>query len=145
MVNNEYDYIRGNTAVKPKRKDNAIEKRREKRNLEERRREIQRKEARRNKSIVMNILHVATVILILGVINIALDGRVYKTQKILSDVKNEIRIAKAEGEALRVNLLKNSSIEEIKEYANAIGMKTPGKNDTVVVTIKKNFFENIQE
>ncbi|NLZ33654.1 MAG: cell division protein FtsL [Clostridiales bacterium] len=145
MVNNEYDYIRGNTAVKPKRKDNAIEKRREKRNLEERRREIQRKEARRNKSIVMNILHVATVILILGVINIALDGRVYKTQKILSDVKNEIRIVKAEGEALRVNLLKNSSIEEIKEYANAIGMKTPGKNDTVVVTIKKNFFENIQE
>ncbi|ASW42650.1 cell division protein FtsL [Clostridium isatidis] len=145
MVNNEYDYIRGNTAIKPKRKDNAIEKRRQKRNLEERRREIQRKEARQNKSIVMNILHVATVILILGVINIALDGRVYKTQKILSDVKNEIRIAKAEGEALRVNLLKNSSIEEIKEYANAIGMKTPGKNDTVVVTIKKNFFENIQE
>ncbi|MBU5456197.1 cell division protein FtsL [Caproiciproducens sp. MSJ-32] len=145
MVNNEYDYIRGNTAVKPKRKDNVIERQRERRNLEERRRERQRKEARQNKSIVMNILHVATVILILGVINIALDGRVYKTQKALTDLRNEIKIAKAEGEALRVNLLKNSSIEEIKEYAHAIGMKTPGKNDTVVITIKKNFFENIQE
>ncbi|NLL31539.1 MAG: cell division protein FtsL [Clostridiales bacterium] len=145
MVNNEYDYIRGNTAIKPKRKDNTIEKRRERQRLEERKRERQRQEARQNKSIVMNILHVATVILILGVINIALDGRVYKTQKNLTDLKNEIRTAKAEGEALRVNLLKNSSIEDIKEYANALGMKTPGKDDTVVVNINKNFFENIQE
>lgn len=145
MVNNEYDYIRGNTAIKPKRKDNTIEKRRERQRLEERKRERQRQEARQNKSIVMNILHVATVILILGVINIALDGRVYKTQKNLTDLKNEIRTAKAEGEALRVNLLKNSSIEDIKEYANALGMKTPGKDDIVVVNINKNFFENIQE
>ena len=66
MVNNEYDYIRGNTAIKPKRKDNTIEKRRERQRLEERKRERQRQEARQNKSIVMNILHVATVILILG-------------------------------------------------------------------------------
>jgi cell division protein FtsL len=145
MVNKEYDYIRGNTAIKPERKDQALEKRIERKEREEKKRERQRQEARQNKSTVINILHVATVILVLGVLNIAIDGRVYKIQKELTSIKNEIKVATAEGEALRVDLLKSSSIEDIKEYANEIGMKTPEKNDTVVVNITKNFFENIQE
>ena len=64
MVNNEYDYIRGNTAIKPKRKI-TIEKEERETKARRKKRERQRQEARQNKSIVMNILHVATVILIL--------------------------------------------------------------------------------
>ena len=63
----------------------------------------------------------------------------FTNSKNLTDLKMKLERAKAEGEALRVNLLKNSSIEDIKEYANALGMKTPGKDDTVVVNINKNF------
>ena len=144
MVNREYDYIRGNTAINPKRKYDDFDKRVERENLERRKREEQRREKEAKKSRVKNILQVASIALILGLVNIGIDGKVYKLQKELIEVNKQISIAKAEGEALRVDLLKYASIEDIKEASIAKGMKTPTKNDTVVINITKDFFENIE-
>lgn len=144
MVNREYDYIRGNTALNPKRKYDDFDKRVERENLERRKREEQKREKDAKKSLVKNILQVASIALILGLINIGINGKVYKLQKELIGVNKEISTAKAEGEAIRVDLLKYASIEDIKESSVAKGMKAPTKNDTVVINITKDFFENMK-
>lgn len=145
MVEREYDYIRGNTVLNPKRKYNEIDKRIEKEKQERRQRELQRKEKAAKKATVKNILQVSCIALILGVSTIARDGKVYKMQNDLSKVKSEIKTVTAEGEALRVNLLRYSSLADIKDIANKSGMKMPGKDDSVEIDLSKNFFANLEE
>ena len=145
MVNNEYDYIRGNTALNPKRKYDEVKRREERENLEWKRREQQRRERNAKKAVVKNILQVASIALVLGVLTIGRDGKVYKMQNDLINVKKEIKNVTAEGEALRANLLRYSSLGEIKEIASNNGMIMPKQSDTITVNITKDFFENIRE
>lgn len=148
MVDREYDYIRGNTAIKPKRNNKELEKQIEKqierKQFEEKRKKIQRQEQLKTKQKVMSILQVATITLVLGVSAIAMDGKVYKAQKELTNLKKNISVATAEGEALRVDMLKTSSIEDIKKLADGLKMKSPSKNDVVTINIAKNFFKNLE-
>lgn len=145
MVNKEYEYIRGNTVLNPKRKYDEVKKREEREKLERQRREQQKRERNAKKALVKNILNVASIALVLGVLTIARDGKVYSMQNDLTNVKKEIKNATADGEALRANLLKYSSLGEIKEIANASGMKMPQKDDSINVDITKDFFANIRE
>lgn len=145
MVEREYDYIRGNTVLTPKREYNEIDKRIEREKQERRQRELQRKEKEAKKATVKSILQVSCIALILGVSTIARDGKVYRMQNDLSKVKSEIKTVTAEGEALRVNLLRYSSLADIKDIANESGMKIPEKNDSVEVDLTKNFFANLGE
>ena len=145
MVDREYDYIRGNTALNPKRKYDEIDKRIEKENQERKQRELQKKERQAKKATVKNILQVSCIALVLGISSIARDGKVYKMQNDLSKVKNEMKVATEEGKALKVNLLKYEPLSDIVDAANKEGMKIPGKNDSVVVDLTKNFFANLSE
>lgn len=145
MVNKEYDYIRGNTALNPKRKYDEVKRREERENLERKRREQQRRERNAKKAVVKNILQVASIALVLGVLTIGRDGKVYRMQNDLINVNKEIKNVTAEGEALRANLLKYSSLGEIKEIASSNGMVMPKQSDTITVNITKDFFENIRE
>ena len=145
MVNREYEYIRGNTALKPKRKYDEVKRREEREKLERQRREQQRRERNAKKAVVKNILQVASIALVLGVLTIARDGKVYRMQNDLTNVKSEIKTVTAEGEALRVSLLKFASLGNIKETAIEAGMKVPQKEDTITVNITKDFFANIRE
>ena len=103
-----------------------------------------RKEEKKEKEL-KNILQVASIALVLGVLTIARDGRVYRLQNDLSNVKSEAKTITAENEALRVNLLKFSSLGEIKAFASKEGMKVPQKDDIITVNITKDFFANIRE
>lgn len=145
MGNKEYEYIRGNTALNPKRKYDEVKRRKERENLERQRREQQRRERNAKKSVVKNILQVASIALVLGVLTIARDGKVFKMQNDLTNVKSEIKTVTAEGEALRVNLLKYSSLGDVKSAATEAGMKIPQIDDTITVNITKDFFANIRE
>jgi cell division protein FtsL len=145
MVNKEYEYIRGNTALNPKRKYDEVKRREERENLERQKREQQRRAKNAKKAVVKNILQVASIALVLGVLTIARDGKVYKMQNDLTNVKSEIKTVTAEGEALRANLLKFASIGDIKSAATEAGMKLPQKDDTITVDITKDFFANIRE
>ena len=140
MVNREYEYIRGNTALKPKRKYDEVKRREEREKLER-----QRRERNAKKAVVKNILQVASIALVLGVLTIARDGKVYRMQNDLTNVKSEIKTVTAEGEALRASLLKFASLGDIKETAIEAGMKVPQKEDTITVNITKDFFANIRE
>lgn len=148
MGDREYDYIRGNNVIKPKinnkELEKQIEKKIERKQFEERRKQIQKQEKLKIKQKVMSILQVATVALVIGLAAIAMDGKVYKAQKELTNLEKNISVATAEGEALRVDMLKTSSIEDIKKLADELKMKSPDKNQTVTITIAKNFFENLE-
>ena len=144
MSAREYDYIRGNTVTKPNRKYEEIDKKIQKENLERRKREQQRRKEEDKKQLVKNILQVAAIALILGVLTIARDAKVYKMQNELSEVKSDIKVTIAEGEALRANLLKYSSISEIKTSATELGMKMPTKDQTISINIEKDYFESIR-
>ncbi|MDZ7542752.1 cell division protein FtsL, partial [Clostridium perfringens] len=64
MGDREYDYIRGNTALNPKRKYDEIDKRIEKENQERKQRESQKKERQAKKATVKNILQVSCIALV---------------------------------------------------------------------------------
>ena len=145
MVNKEYDYIRGTTALNPKRNYEEDRKRQNRENIEKQRKEQQRKERESKKILVKNILQVASIALVLGVLTIARDGKVYKLQDSLSNVKDDVKVITAENEALRVNLLKRASLGDIKVAASEAGMQVPQKDDIITVNIDKDFFANIRE
>lgn len=145
MSKREYDYIRGSIATKPNRKYEEIDKRIQKESLERQKREQQRRNQEAKKLVVKNVLQVASIALVLGVLTIARDAKVYKMQNNLSQVKSEIKTVTAEGEALRANLLQYASISDIKASATELGMKMPSKEETISVTISKDFFESIRE
>lgn len=145
MVNKEYDYIRGTTALNPQRRYEEEKRRQERDNIERQRREQQRKEREAKKAVVKNILQVASVALVLGVLTIARDGKVYRMQNDLASVKSDVKTVIAENEALRANLLKFASLGEIKLVASESGMKVPQKDDTITVNITKDFFADIRE
>lgn len=148
MVEREYDYIRGNNATKPKINNREVEKQIEKqierKKIEEKRRQIQKQDKLKRKEKVMSVLQVAAVALILGLSAIAMDGKVYKAQKELANLEKSISVATAEGEALRVDMLKTSSIEDIKKIADELKMKSPSQDQVVTINITKNFFENLE-
>lgn len=145
MVNKEYDYIRGNTALNPNRRYEEEKRRQERENIDKQRKEQRRKQIEVKKSIVKNILQVASITLVLGVLTIARDGKVYRLQNDLSSLKNDVKSVSAENEALRINLLKFSSLGEINVAASNAGMKVPQKDDIISVNITKDFFANIRE
>lgn len=144
MGDREYDYIRGNNATRPKVSNRELEKQIEKKQFEEKRRQIQKQDKLKRKEKVMNVLQVAVVALVFGLSSIAMDGKVYKAQKELTSLGKSISVATAEGEALRVDMLKTSSIEDIKKLADELKMKSPDKNQVITVSIAKNFFENLE-
>lgn len=143
MVDREYDYIGGSTALNPNRKAQEVGKRAESEKRKRKQREIERK-ATESKKTIKDILQISFVILVLGVITIARNGSVYRIQGDLLNVKTEIKTATAEGKALEVSLLKYSSLEDIKETANILGMKSPEKSDSVVVDLTKDFFVDLK-
>lgn len=145
MVNKEYDYIRGNAALNPKRKYDEIDRKIQKENQERERRERLRREKAQKKQAVKNILNVALVALVLGVLTIARNGKVYGLQNDLSKVRKEISIATEEGNALKASILGKASIDEVRNVASDSGMKLPGKNDTITVDITTDYFANIRK
>ena len=118
MVSKEYDYIRGNTVLNPKRRYDEERRKQERESIDRQRKEQQRKQREAKKAVVKNILQVASIALVLGVLTIARDGKMYRLQNDLSNVKTEVKTIKAENEALRVNLLKFSSLGDIKAFAS---------------------------
>ena len=116
MVVKEYDYIKGNTALNPKRKVNERDNKKYdqlKKSKKNRERRIQ--EQKRKTRATM--LQISLFILIMGIITIARDSQVFTMQKELTSINKEIKIYEAENEALKVDLLKASSLDNIKDIA----------------------------
>lgn len=143
IMEREYDYIRGNTAVNPNRKYKEFDEEQRKKNLEKAERERKRKLIALRDKKTKNIIHIALVVCALGVVTIMREGRVYKVQQQLTEIKYEVKNLESSSEALRVDLLKFSSLDNIKVKAQSIGMINPNKSQSIIVDMSKNYFPEL--
>ena len=116
MAGREYDYIKGSTVSAPERKS-RVRKPDKKYKQIQRRKKIQNRNTllrNRRKNDRKYILTVAVVIFSLGFITISGDSKVYNMQKKVSDLNTQINQTQEENEALKVKLLKFSSLNNIQ-------------------------------
>ena len=145
MIVKEFNYVKGNTAVKPERKYDDIKRDKRYKDLEKakRRRNKLAKEHKTKKKTAA--LQIALVIFVLGVGTIWRDTKVYSLQSQIGGLNDEIKTVNAENEALKVDLLKNSSLKNIEANAkNKLGMITPVDAEKVDVDLSKNYLEGAE-
>ncbi|WP_322020497.1 hypothetical protein [Clostridium butyricum] len=90
------------------------------------------------------MLTVVMVILGLGCVTVAGDSKIYKMQKSVTTLENQISSTSEENEALRVKILKYSSLSNIEESAsNGLGMHIPHGDDVVKIDFSNNYFKDV--
>jgi len=144
MIVKEFEYVNGNTVVKPERKDREIDRKKYeelKRSKRERNKRLRGEEKKRRNGI----LQIAAFIFIIGVFIISRDSQVYSTQRDLDKINSEIKVAKADNEALRVELLKVASLGNVKTKAETkLGMVPATKETTIQLQMPNIYFDNIK-
>ncbi len=146
MRKGEYDYIKGSTATKPARKSNVQNPNRE---YKETRKVKQDRKARlkiKKKNDRRYVLSVAGIILCFGCATILGDSKVYNMQKQVRQLNTEIKQMQEENEALKVKILKFSSLSNIQESAETeLAMVMPENKDSIKVNFSDNYFENVKD
>ncbi|MBE6049863.1 MAG: cell division protein FtsL [Clostridium sp.] len=143
MIVRELDYVKGNVAIKPERKSFRTDNDRKKelQNNRKKKRELQKKNYIRKSSI-----QVAAIIFLIGMITITRDAKVYTMQKELDKLDTQIATMKDENEALRINLLKIGSLDNIKKQAEEkLNMSIATKENTMEIEVPSNYFEEEKE
>lgn len=145
MVVKEFqsEYVNGNTVIKPQRRSEETDKKKQE--------ELQRLKRQRNKrkreeeeSIRKAILQIAAFIFIIGMVIITRDSKVYSTQKDLTSINKEIKAVSDDNEALRVDLLKVGSLDNIKTKAEKeLGMVVATKENTIQLELPNKYFDNV--
>ena len=147
LARREYDYIKGSTALAPERK-RKVRKPDEKYKQFQRRKKIQNRNTllrNRRKNDRKYLLTVAVVIFGLGVITITGDIKVYNMQKSVTELNSSIKQTQEDNEALKVQLLKFSSLNNIQEKAKAqLAMSIPKKEETVKIDFSQNYFNDLK-
>ena len=133
MIVKEYEYIRGNTATQPRRSSEPDRKRYEE--LQKAKRERKRRKLEEERRKRKGARQIAAAIAILGVITIARDTKVYSMQSDLAKLN----------EALRVELLKVASLDNIKTNAEEkLGMVVATKDEMLQMDLSGNYFEDLE-
>lgn len=136
MVVREYDYIRGTTALAPEKKKSVQEVTRKKKQVKK------GFDWKNNRS---RIISTALIIGILGAVSLTIDSYVYKIQKELSNLEIQIADEVAMSEAMKVDLLKVSSLDNINNVAvEGLGMTYPTKTSSITIDMSKNYFDHIK-
>ena len=142
MLVKEYDYINGSTAVNPhrqvrdKEKQEKLEKVRRQRN-----KRIKEEQVRKR----LGVLQIAFVIFLMGFITISRDSKVYSMQQEVTKINKEIKVISDENEAIRVDLLKVASLDNIKTNAEErLGMSVATKENTIQVDFSQNYFSDLE-
>ena len=135
MIVKEYEYIRGNTATQPRRSSEPDRKRYEE--LQKAKRERKRRKLEEERRKRKGARQIAAAIAILGVITIARDTKVYSMQSDLAKLNSEIKSVDDENEALRVELLKVASLDNIKTNAEEkLGMVVATKDEMLQMDLQ---------
>ncbi|MGL4108179.1 cell division protein FtsL [Clostridium sp. LP20] len=144
MVVKDYDYIKGNTAAKPQRRSNESDRRKYeelKRSKKDRNKRLREDQNKKRKGI----LQIALLIFILGVTTISRDAKVYTMQKEVKKINADIKTVNDENEALRVELLKVASLENIRTNAEEkLGMAVVTKENVVQIDLSENYFAELE-
>ena len=141
----EFNYVNGNTAVKPQRKSTERDRKKyeelERSKKNRNRRLLEERKSRRNA-----LIQIAVAILIVGTVIISRDARVYSMQSNVSDIKDEIKSVTADNEALKVELLKISSLDNIKTNAETkLGMVAITKDYIIPMDMEGNYFQELND
>lgn len=141
----EYDYIRGNTVMNPRRDYGTVEKRKSEGNSKGKKtkdRKIHELKQKRRAGIFQMVMLMA----VLGLITIWRYSTIYKMQDNLTKIREDIKVSTDLGESLRVDLLKYASLDMIKSKAeDKLGMINPDKGTTVTVDMTKKYFKELTE
>ena len=142
MIVKEVDYIRENTANVPQRKYNDIKKDKSLEDSKKRKNKLLKEKKKKTRN---GALQIALVIFVLGVLTIWRDTKVYNLQTQIGTLNNEIKTINSENEALKVDLLKNSSLKNIESSAKKkLGMISPVDAKKVNVDLSKNYLSGIE-
>ena len=137
----EYNYTRGNTALVPERKPQYDKNKKQKIKEELRAKKIKKLKV----NLISNVVGISALVCILGGITLAIDGYVYDRQNELTEIKEETASSDI-NDALKVMLLKYSSLENVKNVAeNELGMVYPNKDNTILIDMSKDYFSHINE
>ena len=94
----------------------------------------------------IKIISSAVIVSILGVASLTIDSYVYKIQKNLSNLEVEMDVELAKSEAMKVDLLKVSSLDNINNVAiNGLNMTYPDKSSSITIDMSKNYFDHIKD
>lgn len=108
-------------------------------------REKREREIRKSKEKNQKKKSAISYILILFALGILLTSRyaiIFNIQKDLSSVKNQIQQIGAENEALKIDILRVSSYESVKNTAEKqLNMKEPDNSKAMMVDLSKNNFK----
>lgn len=147
MARREYDYIKGSTALAPERK-RRVQK------PDKKYKQIQRRKKLQSKNILLRnkrkndrkyVLTVAIVIFSLGFVTISGDSKVYNMQKQVTDLSTQINQTEEANEALKVKVLKYSSLNNIEQNAGKkLSMAVPKKDETVKIDFSQNYFKDLK-
>lgn len=143
MQERQYGYIRGNTAVAPERKQRTG-KNNKKKNSILRKKNKQKALIQSKKNDRKYMFVVVAAIFTLGCITIAGDTKVYNMQRQVTELSSTINHMKEENEALKVKVLKYSSLSNIEGNASSkLGMYIPSSGDVVKIDFSENYFKDI--
>lgn len=138
----EYNYTRGNTALVPERKPQYDKNKKQKIKEELRAKKIKKLKV----NLISNVVGISALVCILGGITLAIDGYVYDRQNELTQIKEEAEVSSDINDALKVMLLKYSSLENVKNVAeNELSMVYPNKDNTIMIDMYKDYFSHINE
>ena len=138
----EYNYTRGNTALVPERKPQYDKNKKQKIKEELRAKKIKKLKV----NLISNVVGISALVCILGGITLAIDGYVYDRQNELTQIKEEAEVSSDINDALKVMLLKYSSLETVKNVAeNEFSMVYPNKDNTIMIDMSKDYFSHISE
>lgn len=138
----EYNYTRGNTALVPERKPQYDKNKKQKIKEELRAKKIKKLKV----NLISNVVGISALVCILGGITLAIDGYVYDRQNELTQIKEESEVSSDINDALKVMLLKYSSLENVKNVAeNELSMVYPNKDNTIMIDMSKDYFSHISE
>ena len=142
MGSREYNYTRGNTALVPERKPQYDKNKKQKIKEELRAKKIKKLKV----NLISNVVGISALVCILGGITLAIDGYVYDRQNELTEIKEEAEVSLDINDALKVTLLKYSSLENVKNVAeNELSMVYPNKDNTIMIDMSKDYFSHISE
>ena len=138
----QYNYTRGNTALVPERKPQYDKNKKQKIKEELRAKKIKKLKV----NLISNVVGISALVCILGGITLAIDGYVYDRQNELTQIKEEAEVSSDINDALKVMLLKYSSLENVKNVAeNELSMVYPNKDNTIMIDMSKDYFSHISE
>lgn len=144
MLVKEFEYVKGSVVTSPNHNEREERKRQEEQRRAKRQKE--RKKFEESRQIRKSVLQIAALIFFIGLVIISRDSKVYSMQKEISKIDTQISNMKDENEALRVELLKVSSLNSIEENAEKkLGMAVATKDNTIKIDIPKSYYDYVEK